>query len=54
METVNGAQNPCAFLRQIMKPHGFNIIARKGTYTIDLLKGKTHVNKKEGITVVME
>jgi hypothetical protein len=54
METVNDAQSPCAFLRQLLKPHGFNIINRKGEYTLDVLKGKTHVNKKEGITVVME
>jgi len=54
METVNDAQSPCAFLRQLLKPHGFNIINRKGEYTLDVLKGKTHVNKKEGITIVME
>jgi len=41
-------------MRQLLKPHGFNIINRKGEYTLDVLKSKTHVNKKEGITVVME
>jgi hypothetical protein len=53
LETVNGIQNPCAFLRQLMKPHGFNIVVRRHEYHLEALKGQTHVSKKEGLTLVL-
>ena len=54
METADGNQpNPCSFLRQLLRPHGFGIRLSKKKYIVEELKedSKT-VGKKPGATVV--
>lgn len=56
METADGVQpNPCSFLRQLLRPHGFAIRLSKKRYIVEELKedSKT-VGKKPGTTVVWE
>jgi hypothetical protein len=52
-ETLDDIQSPCAFLRQLLKPHGFNIYKHKDEFCVGSLKGPTHVSKKAGTTLVM-
>lgn len=52
METANGIQeNACAFLRQLLRPHGYNIVRKRGTYTLAIKKDGTTVSKAPGVTV---
>ena len=52
METANGIQeNPCAFLRQLLRPHGYNIVRKRETYTLAIKKDGTTVSKAPGVTV---
>ena len=56
VDTANGIQkNPCAFLRQLLRPHGFGIVYTKKRYTICELKEEVKtVGKKNGATVVWD
>jgi hypothetical protein len=52
METADGVRDPCAFLRQLLRPYGFLIEFYRGRWTLKENKevAKT-VSKKEGTTV---
>lgn len=54
METADGNQpDPCSFLRQLLRPHGFCIKLVKKTYILQELKeDQKTVGKKAGATVV--
>jgi len=54
LDTANGIQkNPCALLRQLLRPHGFGIKYMKKRYTICEIKEEVKtVGKKRGATVV--
>jgi hypothetical protein len=56
MDTANGIQkNPCALLRQLLRPHGFCIENVKKHYTICEWKEEVKtVGKKKGKVVVWE
>jgi len=54
METADRVQpNPCSFLRQLLRPHGFAIRLSKKRYIVEELKEESKtVGKKAGATVV--
>jgi hypothetical protein len=57
MDTANGIQkNPCAFLRQLLRPHGYCIEYAKKQYTVCEYKEevKTVGKKKGGMVVWVE
>jgi hypothetical protein len=48
VETINGVQpNPCAFLRQLLRPYGLHIVKRNNQYKVCELSEQT-VGKKPG------
>lgn len=53
METVNGIhKDPCSFLRQLVRPHGFLIVYAGKRYTLTEAKEEVKVvEKKAGTTV---
>ena len=52
METGNSSRNPCAFLRQLLRPHGFGIEYYRNKWTLKELKADSKtVGKKEGTVV---
>lgn len=52
VETASGVRNPCALLRQLIRPYGFCIETHKTYWVLKEMKlGSTAVNKKVGTTV---
>ena len=53
MDTANGEQkSPCAFLRQLLRPHGYTIHHGRINYSLQEIKeGSKTVDKKVGKTV---
>ena len=52
METANLLRNPCALLRQLLRPHGFGIEFYRNKWTLKELKEELKtVSKKEGTTI---
>ena len=52
IETANGIQeNACAFLRQLLRPHGYIIVRKRGTYTLSVKKKGISVATAPGVTV---
>jgi len=48
VETINGVQpNPCAFLRQLLRPYGLHIVKRNNQYKVCVVSEHT-VGKKPG------
>jgi len=49
METADGVRDPCAFLRQLLRPYGFRIEFYRNKWTLidNKVESKT-VGKKEG------
>lgn len=51
METANG-KNPCAFLRQLLRPYKYTILLHKNTFSLQEIKEELKtVGKKDGATV---
>jgi len=52
METANNQRNPCAFLRQLLRPHGFVIEYYRNKWTLKELKEELKtVSKKDGAVI---
>ena len=52
LETANGDRDPCAFLRQLLRPYGYCIVLYRKRWLLKELKEESKtVVKKEGATV---